>query len=320
MTNEIQQYAPAELVPSGDLPDVSDKALERIEKQARTMAAAHKLGSALAKTAMVPEIYQQFPVGKKENETAADNATAAILYGAELGFSAVQSLQNIFIVRGKPAIYSRAMVAQVIAAGHQVWELEATPESVTWKGRRRDTGAEFTSTWTIDRAKKAGFLSNKLYESIPTEMLRAKCQAEVTRTMAPDVLLGMAHSVEDLQLATPVVQATSERVPAGPKRGTAGLAERLGVAAASDPVAKPEPEPTEEPAEAEKKATAQQIKTLGALLDKEKRVTPEEKLEYIQAQFGDDVKDPRQLPYDSVDALIKFLESEQAADAAKASE
>lgn len=179
MSNELAPYNAPSAV---ETIDPSDRALERIEKQARAMVAAHQLGKALAATAMVPETYQQYPDGKKENPAAADNATAAILYGAELGFSAVQSLQNIFIVRGRPAIYSRAMVAQVIAAGHRAWEVEATPESVTWKGRRADTGDEVTSTWTIERAKAAGFLTNKLYTSLPVEMLRAKCQAEVART------------------------------------------------------------------------------------------------------------------------------------------
>ncbi|QHB37275.1 RecT-like ssDNA binding protein [Gordonia phage Gudmit] len=171
----------------------SDRALDRIMAQAKAMQAAHQLGSALAATSMVPSAYQGKP----------DDATAAILYGAELGLSAIQSLQNIFIVRGKPAVYSRTMVAQVIAAGHFVFEVEATPQSVTWKGRRGDTGVEFTSTWTIERAKAAGYLSNKLYESMPVEMLRAKAQAEVCRTMAPDVLLGIAHSREELELEPP---------------------------------------------------------------------------------------------------------------------
>lgn len=319
MSNELAQYAPAELVPTHE-PDVSDKALERIEKQARTMVAAHQLGSALAKTAMVPEIYQQFPPGKKENETAADNATAAILYGAELGFSAVQSLQNIFIVRGKPAIYSRAMVAQVISAGHQVWEVEATPESVTWQGRRADTGAEFTSTWTIERARKAGFLTNKLYDSIPTEMLRAKCQAEVCRTMAPDVLLGMSHSVEDLQSSAPIVQATAERVPAGPKRGTAGLAERLGVETASDSVAKPDTPQASEADEDPTKPTKEQLEHLNALLEAEKLTTKKAKLDYLEAQYGRKFASATDLKFDEAQDMIDFLAREQTADEAKATD
>lgn len=289
MSNEIAPYNAPSAV---EAIDPSDRALERIEKQARAMVAAHQLGKALAATAMVPETYQQYPDGKKENPAAADNATAAILYGAELGFSAVQSLQNIFIVRGKPAIYSRAMVAQVIAAGHRAWEVEATPESVTWKGRRADTGDEVTSTWTIERAKAAGFLTNKLYASLPVEMLRAKCQAEVARTGFPDVLLGMSHSVEDLNLQQPV-QVRSERV-AAPKGGTAGLAAALGV--------------SEDPAEAnDTPATEAEIARLVAGLAEGGIADPEEAIAFLRGRTRPEVQRSKDLTSAEVSAVLDFM-------------
>ena len=288
MSNEIATYN----APSLDTIDPSDRALERIEKQARAMVAAHQLGKALAATAMVPETYQQYPEGKKENPAAADNATAAILYGAELGFSAVQSLQNIFIVRGKPAIYSRAMVAQVIAAGHRAWEVEATPGSVTWKGRRADTGDEITSTWTIERAKMAGFLTNKLYTSLPIEMLRAKCQAEIARTGFPDVLLGMSHSVEDLNLQQPIA-VKSERV-AAPKGGTARLAARLGV--------------SEEPAEVvDAPASDDEIARLVAGLAEGGISDKAEALSFLSSRTGREIKASKELTSAEVVAVLDFM-------------
>lgn len=289
MSNELAPYNAPSAV---ETIDPSDRALERIEKQARAMVAAHQLGKALAATAMVPETYQQYPDGKKENPAAADNATAAILYGAELGFSAVQSLQNIFIVRGRPAIYSRAMVAQVIAAGHRAWEVEATPESVTWKGRRADTGDEVTSTWTIERAKAAGFLTNKLYTSLPVEMLRAKCQAEVARTGFPDVLLGMSHSVEDLNLQQPV-QVKSERVTA-PKGGTVGLAAALGV--------------SEDPAEATTTpATEAEIARLVAGLAEGGITDPEEAIAFLRGRTRPEVQKSKDLTSAEVSAVLDFM-------------
>ena len=260
-SNELAHQTPARPA----VIDPSDRALERIMAQSKAMQAAHQLGSALAATSMVPQAYQGKP----------DDATAAILYGAELGLSAIQSLQNIFIVRGKPAVYSRTMVAQVIAAGHFVYEIEATPESVTWKGRRGDTGVEFTSTWTIERARKAGFTTNKIYDSMPIEMLRAKAQAEVCRTMAPDVLLGIAHSREELELEQPRYVRNEAQAPTG----AAGLRQRLdapvskptedgGLAeppVADEPPASDEP-PVEQKKPAQKLITAAQLKRLHAML------------------------------------------------------
>lgn len=238
------------------LPDPSDQALDRLARQADAMVAAHKLGTALARTAMVPEIYQQYPAGKPENEYAADNATAAILYGAELGMSAIASLQNVFLVKGKAAVYARTMAAQVIAAGHQLSEVEAKDDSVTWMGRRGDTGIEFTATWTIARATQAGYTTNAKYKTNPIEMLRAKCQAEVCRTMAPEVLLGLAYSREELEMENPPVRVKSERISGG----NAGLRDALGIkdAPVTDVSNLPEAEPT---------ITSAQLKKLHAMLD-----------------------------------------------------
>lgn len=177
------------------------------------MEAANKLGIALAQTDMVPKDYKGKP----------DNATAAILFGAEIGLSPLQALQNIFIVNGKPAVYARTMAAQVISAGHKLIEIEAGPGQVTWAGERADSGERFESTWTIERATKAGFTSNAKYKSQPTEMLRAKAIAEVCRSMAPEVLVGMPSVREELELEPRPVKAKAERI----KPGVAGLRAKL---------------------------------------------------------------------------------------------
>jgi hypothetical protein len=283
------------------LAEPSDDAIGRLMRQADAMGAARKIGNALAGTAMVPEIYQQYPENKKENPQAADNAAAAILYGAELGLSAVQSLQNIFIVRGKPAVYSRTMVAQVLVAGHRVEEVEATPTSVTWRGVRRDTGAEFVSTWTIERAKVAGFLSNKLYASIPTEMLRAKCQSEVCRTMAPDVLLGMAFSREDLELEAPPVKVRSERV----RTGAAGLRDALGVK---------DDESVAEAAAADAGPTLispAQLTKLHAMFSNVGLTNRDEALAWLSNILERDIQSSKDIEAGEVDRIFAELETEQ---------
>lgn len=322
-SNEVAIPGTVELTSPG-LPDPSDRALERIEKQARAMAAAHQLGSALAGTDMVPKDYKGKP----------DNATAAILYGAELGLSAIQSLQNVFIVHGKPAMYARTMVALAINAGHQVGEIASSAESVTWFGKRGDTGQEFTAEWTIERAKQAEYLSNALYKKQPIEMLRAKAQTEVCRTLFADVLLGMAYSVEDLELEGQPIRAKAERVTAGPKRGMAGLADSLGVNAAADSAAdsSAHPEPAQvsatdqgekvdtapDNASAEPLCTRAQQQKLAILLDNEKVGDRQAKLDYLEAQFGRPFTSSKELTKAEASQLIDFLEQAQAGDAAPA--
>lgn len=291
---EIQQYTnPTSVVPSAD---PSDAAIERMLKQAQAMDAAYKIGSAMAGTSMVPQPLQGKP----------DDCTAVILYGSEIGMSAVQSLQNIFVVRNRPAMYSRTMVAVVLAAGHHMAETEASPTSVTWVGRRGDSGIEFTSTWTIDRARQAGFTSNKLYESMPVEMLRAKAQAEVARNLAPDVLLGMPHSKEELDLDQGPAIAPARRPQKA--RGVAGVMAALGIEGTDAAAAPADVAP--------KQASAAQRKELVELMAREPGLEePDAALGWLSDNLGRTIGATKDVTADEAAQIIGFLRTEQAKDA-----
>ncbi|NKU63864.1 hypothetical protein GS891_12145 [Rhodococcus hoagii] len=64
--------------------------------------------------------------------------------------------------------------------------------------------------------------------------------------------------------------------------------------------------------------SAAQLKKLRTLLAAWKYTTPAARLEYLQSQFGDELKDERELTSDIADQFIGWLEQEQAADAATA--
>lgn len=304
MTNEIAQYnAPAEIVSAEP-----NAAVGQLMQHAQAMGAAYELASKLSNTTLVPQMYQKKP----------DEATAAILYGAELGLNPIQSLQQIFVVQGKPAIYARTMVALVKTKGYLIETVESTDESVTVRGTDPRTGVVETSTWTIERAKKAGYTSNKKYDTDPQGMLYAKSATEVCRKLAPEVLLGIAYSREELELERPI-QAVAERVQAGPKRGTAGLAERLGVSTGSGQVLTAEK--AAEPADEDPtKPTTEQLQHLNALLEVEKLSTKQAKLDWLEGQFGRKFTSAADLKFDEAQELINFLTREQAADASKGGE
>jgi hypothetical protein len=172
---------------------------------------------------MVPEHFQYSfkPRNSTEplGEVATYNLAAAVMYGIEIGLSAMQAAQNVFVVHGKPAVYARTMAAQVRAAGYVIEPVEESDELCVWKGLRDGTWA--FSEWSIDRARQAGYTTNERYQKNPLEMLRAKCIAEVCRIKYQDVLLGMAYSVEELMLEN----ATVQRVVKQGSRGTAALRE-----------------------------------------------------------------------------------------------
>lgn len=182
-------------------PELSDTGINDLMRQAEAMSAAHKLATVLCNTQMVPQTFRGKP----------DDGAAAILYGAELGLKPQQALQQVFVVHGQPAIYARTMVALLKGKGYKFETVESTDESVTVRGVA-PSGEQETSTWTLDRAKKAGYTSNKKYQTDPQAMLYAKAASEVSRRLAPDVLLGIKYAAEDLELEPVKMNATRQDV------------------------------------------------------------------------------------------------------------
>ena len=174
--------------------------MSQLVMHAQNMSAAKQLADALCATDIVPAHYKGKP----------GNGAAAILYGDEIGLNPIQSLQNIFIVQGKPAIYARTAVALVRRHGIKVKTAASCDESVTVIAERDGDTEE--ATWDIARATKAGYLSNAKYKSNPQEMLYSKAAMEVCRKIAPDVLLGIAYSGEELELEARPVRVESSRV------------------------------------------------------------------------------------------------------------
>lgn len=179
---------------------MTDDGLDLLVKQAQALDAAHKIGTALANTQMVPQAFRGKP----------DDAAAAILYGAELGLKPTQALQQVFVVHGQPAIYARTMVGLLKAKGYRFETVDSTDDAVTVRGES-PRGEVEESTWTIDRAQKAGYTSNKKYQTDPQAMLYAKAASEVCRKLAPDVLLGIRYTAEDLELEQKPVRMTATR-------------------------------------------------------------------------------------------------------------
>ncbi|WP_412100175.1 hypothetical protein [Corynebacterium aurimucosum] len=183
--------------------NTTEDGLDLLTRQAEAMGAAHKLATVLCNTQMVPQTFRGKP----------DDGAAAILYGAELGLKPQQALQQVFVVHGQPAIYARTMVALLKAKGYKFQTVETSDEAVTVRGTS-PAGETEESTWTIERAKKAGYTSNKKYQTDPQAMLYAKAASEVSRKLAPDVLLGIKYSAEDLELEPVKMTATREDVRA----------------------------------------------------------------------------------------------------------
>lgn len=310
------------------------RAVQRLEMHERAMAHAHTIAKVYSWSDAVPEQYSRFTIGKDGEplgDRATYNATIAILHGSSLGLPPDAALENIFMIKGKPATFARMMVSLVyrwiddrVAAGRtsadpdtgdRIWEVEASATKCVWAGRR--DGITKYSEWDIGRAQQANYTTNKLYQSIPQEMLTAKAQAEVCRIVFPDVILGLSHSIEELRLEEGV---TVQRVQqaGGPKRGVRGAAALREIAAQSQapgpitaqqaPPAAPEPQDTAEPAP-EAPAAVTQIDKLKKLY-KDRGLSGRPMLDDIVQflQLPAPISGVHKLSAQDVDAVIEYLE------------
>lgn len=224
MSNEIATTNTTPAPVSMAAETAGTKALQNMELQAQAMGNAMKIAEAMCSTAMVPKTYQGQP---------ADGA-AAILYGAELGLNAIQSLQQIMVINGKPGIETRTAVALLKNHGYDVREVEGSDESVTVEGSGPN-GEHEVSTWDMARATKAGYTSNALYKKIPHQMLYAKAAMEVARKIAPHVLSGIAYSTEELRLDQPVTMQ-AQRMDVKGERGADAVRAALAAKKQQEPV------------------------------------------------------------------------------------
>lgn len=194
--NEVttyQQNAPAPL----QAPQAAGVALSTVTTQAtqntvdlvawaNELGAAHQIATAISRTEFVPKEFRGDP----------DKTATAILYGKSLGLDPLAALSNIFVVHGRPAMYSRTMVALAQRAGVEFQRTAATEQQVTVHARRKGSQTWQEFTWSIARATKAGYTTNAKYKTDPIGMLTAKAFAEAVRVIAPDVLMGIAVSEE----------------------------------------------------------------------------------------------------------------------------
>jgi hypothetical protein len=123
------------------------------------------MADGIVNTSFVPAAYRGKP----------DEATAAILAGAELGLDPMASLRAFHSIQGTPAPAALTLRAVVQSKGHKVEIVESDDRHAVVRGRRADDPDWQTCLWTIERAQAAGYVSkNPNWKSNPAAMLVAR--------------------------------------------------------------------------------------------------------------------------------------------------
>lgn len=158
---------------------------------------AYRLSQALALASVVPDALRGKP----------GNVLAIMLYGQDLGMSPMQSIQGIYVVKGKPQLSSTTWLALARRAGHKVRFPETTnTKCVMVITRSDDPNNPHTEEYTLDDAVAAGlcrikdgrpFARGSKGDMLPWEaytrtMIRNRCISNGAKAACPEVALGFA--------------------------------------------------------------------------------------------------------------------------------
>lgn len=146
--------------------------------------------------------------------------------GREIGLAPIESLNSLYFVNGKIAMYGEAVPNQIIRAGHRIiWgKCDATQAEVTIV--RGDDGQKMTTRFTMEEAEKRGYTSNAIYKKFPENMLKWRALSMTAKFIAPDALRGIGikedMEVEVLEEGTFKNETDGKRVKREVKGGTYG--------------------------------------------------------------------------------------------------
>lgn len=217
-----------------------------LRQHVEAMEQAFQLAEGMCRSEIIPARFRGKP----------RDATAAILFGAEVGLSPIASLRSVIVIHGQPGFEARTMKAICKSNGYRFRTIEKTatraeiwawePDSPVVRGTDPDDKQHYghrinpdeTAVWTIEDAVQAGFVpqrddkakgawalnangklkGNMKYLETPKVMLDAKVTAEACRSIAPHLLLGLPYAAEELDELVDAL-ADADPVPREPRRG-----------------------------------------------------------------------------------------------------
>lgn len=216
----------------------------------------------LPKVAQIVDVVVRTPfvgAGLRGNTAA---ATAAVMYGHELGLGPMTSLNKLNVIDGSVAPSAELARALAMRAG-EVWVEDESDQRVIVAARRHGSDVVHRVEWTIGDARRAGLLNKRNWQTYPKAMLYARATAEIVRRVFPDVLGGITQTAEELgddrpddaperQPVRKAKRAALDPVEAFERRQRRSESQTALEAAVSDEPAEPgpaqpEPEPPAQP-------------------------------------------------------------------------
>lgn len=163
-----------------------------LESYAHNIEQKIQIANILLRSGMLPQHYK-----------SPESVITAILYGKELGFSPIRSLNTINVIQGKPTLSAEGLKSLAISHGAKIKTIEWTETICTLECSRGDWVEKLTYSW--DDAKRQELTGKDNWRKMPKQMLYARCVSTLVRNMFTDVIAGL-YSTEEMQDAIPVKQ------------------------------------------------------------------------------------------------------------------
>lgn len=304
MNAELTPYEPPTALAVQQQSSMHDRAVERLAEWAHAASAAHRVATGLVGTSFVPAAFR----GKPEE------ATAAILSGAEVGLSPLAALRSFDIISGTAAPRALTLRAIVQSQGHQMWTQESTATRAIVCGQRLGSAKVEKSTWTMDRAKGLGLTGKDNWRKQPQAMLLARATSECARMVAADAILGIAYAAEEI---TDSLNSDGELPADGPEPGEATprtrkmsrkpKAEPIAAVSSDDAAEEPEQPAQAEPESPLLNTSSQVARQMFAAFNDVGITDKEERLAYVSDVVGREVTTSREMTDADAEAVIGSL-------------
>ncbi len=131
-----------------------------------------------------------------------NKALALMLLAQAEGMHPATAARDFHIINGRPSMKAEIMMARFQADGGLVRWKEYSDIRACAVFSHPASPDPVTIEWTIETAKKAELLSNKMWQKYPRAMLRSRVVSEGIRTVRPGVLMGM-YTDEEIRSFTP---------------------------------------------------------------------------------------------------------------------
>ena len=175
----------------------------------RNFDEAWRLAEILADSDLVPKDFRGKP----------GNCLVAIQWGAEVNLGALQSVQNIAVINGRPSMWGDALIALVRSSPLCESIIETDDgHTATCRVKRRGE-PEHVRTFSAEDAKQAGLQGKQgPWQQYPKRMRQMRARAFALRDVFADVLKGipMAEELQDTPAERHMGMVDEVKPPAAP--------------------------------------------------------------------------------------------------------